>query len=143
MYGVPVGLTFMRGETEKIIQKTFVPPVGQLTKVDSTPAKGDSFSYMFSNTATPPSPKAPKTPKKTTSSNQSKVNNANQRAVIQIAKDANNRGGISIDNAKTLLQWAKEYGVNGRIDQAHTSRSGLFSQYMHLHINNMHIKIFP
>ncbi len=34
-----------------------------------------------------------------------------QDAVIQLAKQAKRTGGVTEEEAKTLLDWAKEYGV--------------------------------
>lgn len=99
-----------------------------------------------STPASPQPPKAPKNNKKPTDRGQvnKPVFNSNQRVVIQLAKEAKANGGITMQNARNLLQWANEYGINGsRIDSPHIGRSGVFSQYEHLHINGMHIKIFP
>jgi RHS repeat-associated protein len=39
-----------------------------------------------------------------------------QDALIQLAKDAQRRGGVNQQDAQTLLDWANEYGVKGRND---------------------------
>jgi hypothetical protein len=41
--------------------------------------------------------------------------NPNQRALVELAKDAQ-RTGVTPSEAKTLLEWAEEYGVRGRND---------------------------
>ena len=68
VYGVPAGLTYIKGEGTRIIEKTAVPPVGQLTKVKATPSAGDSFGYVVSTPATPPPPNNNKKPTSTKTS---------------------------------------------------------------------------
>jgi hypothetical protein len=55
----------------------------------------------------------------------------NQDALIQLAKGVQ-RSGISSRDAKTLLDWAKEYGVTARGPEMHTNRT--FGQFIHIHI---------
>ena len=67
-------------------------------------------------------------------------NTPDQNAVIQLAKE--NRKGLSMENAKTLVEWAKEYNLPGnpRIDMGHP---GIVSQSPHAHIGPVnHIPIF-
>jgi SpoU rRNA methylase family enzyme len=45
----------------------------------------------------------------------SKVFSPNQAALIELAKDAK-RTGVSMEDAKTLLQWADEYKVSPALD---------------------------
>mgnify|MGYP002566797125 FL=1 len=69
-------------------------------------------------------------------------NTPDQNAVIQLAKE--NRKGLSMENAKTLVEWAKEYNLPGnpRIDMGHPGR-GIVSQSPHAHIGPVnHIPIF-
>ncbi len=69
-------------------------------------------------------------------------NTPDQDAVIQLAKSK--RKGISMDDAKILVEWAKEYNIPGnpRIDIGHVGR-GVVSQGPHAHIGPVnHIKIF-
>jgi hypothetical protein len=41
--------------------------------------------------------------------------NANQRALIELAKEAR-RTGVDLEDARTLLQWAEKYGVQPALD---------------------------
>lgn len=71
-----------------------------------------------------------------------KRNTPDQDAVIQLAKS--NKKGISMENAKTLVEWANEYNLPGnpRIDMGHIGR-GAVSQGPHAHIGPVnHIPIF-
>ena len=61
-----------------------------------------------------------------------KVFNINQDTFIQIAKEDKNKGGVDSEDAKTLLDWANEYGVSVRGPEIHPNRS--FGQNEHIHI---------
>ena len=70
------------------------------------------------------------------------INTPDQDAVIQLAKE--NRRGTSMEDARTLVDWAKEYHLPGkpRIDMGHVNRGGILSQKPHLHIGPVnHIPI--
>ena len=69
-------------------------------------------------------------------------NTPDQNAIIQLAKE--NKRGLSVENAQTLLNWAKEYNLsNSRIDMGHPTRNGI-SQGPHAHFGPVnHIPIFP
>ena len=70
-------------------------------------------------------------------------NTPDQNALIQLVKE--NRKGISMDDAKILVEWAKEYNIPGnpRIDMGHL-RGNIISRNPHLHINPVnHIPIWP
>lgn len=64
-----------------------------------------------------------------------------QQAVIDLAKDAKKAGGISNQDANTLVGWAKEYGLNNHGIMKHPNRSGVWSFTDHIKIANMHIPI--
>ena len=57
--------------------------------------------------------------------------NANQDALIQIAKEAEKKG-VSQENAKTLLDWAEEYSLPARGPEVHPNRP--YGQIPHIHI---------
>jgi len=67
--------------------------------------------------------------------------NVDQDALIQLAKDAKQVGGVTVDEAQTLLNWADEYGLPGRGPEIHPDR--LFDIW-HIHIGPVnHIPVFP
>ncbi len=66
-------------------------------------------------------------------------NTPNQNAVIQLAKE--NKNGLSLDDAKILVEWAKEYGLNNHGPMTHPNRSGIWSFTEHVKIFNEHIPI--
>ena len=68
-------------------------------------------------------------------------NTPNQNAVIQLAKE--NKNGLSLDDAKVLVEWAKEYGLNNHAPAVHAGRSGYWSDIIHIKISNIHIPILP
>ena len=84
----------------------------------------------------------PSTISKTTASKSAVKFNVNQNSIIQLAKE--NKKGLSFDNAKTLLDWSKEYDLsNSRIDIGHPMRNGI-NQGPHAHFGPVnHIPIFP
>ena len=62
-----------------------------------------------------------------------------QSAVIQLAKEAKNSGGISPENAQLLVDWAKEYGVKA---MDHTARPWHWKLGPHIHIGpKNHIRV--
>ncbi|SCJ29114.1 Cell wall-associated polypeptide CWBP200 [uncultured Clostridium sp.] len=68
--------------------------------------------------------------------------NGDQQAVIDLAKQAKNIGGIRADDANTLLGWANEYGVPYHGLEIHLNRSGPSSNIPHIHIGKTgHIPI--
>ena len=71
----------------------------------------------------------------------SKAFTKDQRAVIELAKDAKKAGGISSQDANTLVGWAKEYGLKNHGIMKHPNRSGIWSHIDHIKIANMHIPI--
>ena len=68
--------------------------------------------------------------------------NANQNAVIQLAKE--NRKGISMSNALILESWGQEYNVRAEIHMGHLNRPSIISQNPHFHFGNGsdHVPIF-
>jgi RHS repeat-associated protein len=67
-----------------------------------------------------------------------------QDAAIQLAKDARRRGGASLDDAETLLEWSEEYDVQPESHgpEEHPNRSGDVSRNPHFHIGPVdHIPI--
>jgi hypothetical protein len=57
--------------------------------------------------------------------------NGNQGALISLAKDSKNRGGVSRQEADILIGWAKEYGLPWRGPEVHPRRK--FNE-PHIHI---------
>ena len=66
-------------------------------------------------------------------------NTPDQAAVIKLAKEHKN--GLSIKEANTLVEWAKEYGLNYHFPQTHAGRSGIWSKVLHIKVSNIHIPI--
>jgi RHS repeat-associated protein len=58
--------------------------------------------------------------------------NEDQDALIQLAKDAQRRGGADRRDAHTLLEWAKEHGVPHHGPEHHPNRP--FGKHEHIHI---------
>ena len=48
-----------------------------------------------------------------------------------------------MQDAKNLLQWAKEYEINNHEPMMHLGRSGIWSYTEHIKIFKYHIPIFP
>jgi RHS repeat-associated protein len=55
-----------------------------------------------------------------------------QNALIQLVKELQRKGKISGDDTKTLLDWAKGYGLRHRGPEVHPDRP--FGKYPHIHI---------
>ena len=71
-----------------------------------------------------------------------KMNTPDQSALIKLAKEAKSNGGATIDDAKTLIGWAKEYGVKYHNIEIHPNRPGAASNILHFHIGKTgHIPI--
>ena len=69
----------------------------------------------------------------------SRAFSANQKALVELAKNAK-RTGVTREEAKILLQWAKEYGVNYRGPEIHPGRAVV--DFWHIVIGPYtHIKI--
>lgn len=71
--------------------------------------------------------------------NECKKFDANQQAVIELAKE--NKNGLNRSEAHILVQWAKEYGISAHVPMIHPNRSGIWSTTEHIKIFNMHIPI--
>jgi len=98
-------------------------------------------SINIGKTSVPPSSGGMTAVKKTITAPKSNVKfNANQNAVIQLAKD--NKQGLSRSNAKTLVDWANEYGLNNHGPMIHANRNGIWSYTEHIKISSYHIRIF-
>jgi small nuclear ribonucleoprotein (snRNP)-like protein len=54
-----------------------------------------------------------------------------QQALVDLAKQAQQKGGLSASDAAILTQWAKEYGIPVRGPEAHLGR---FNPFQHIHI---------
>lgn len=52
---------------------------------------------------------------------------SDQRAVIELAKEAKAQGGLKAEEAKTLQKWANEYGVPNHGPEIHPNRPGAAS----------------
>jgi RHS repeat-associated protein len=70
-------------------------------------------------------------------------NDGNQEAVIDLAKDAKNKGGVNPADAQTLLDWAKEYKVKPvRGPESHPNRP--HGKTPHIHVGPVnHIPVKP
>ena len=67
---------------------------------------------------------------------------SDQRAVIELAKEAKAQGGLKAEEAKTLQKWANEYGVPNHGPEIHPNRPGAASNVWHIHIGKTgHIQI--
>jgi len=66
-----------------------------------------------------------------------------QEALVDLAKEAKNKGGVSEEEAKTLVDWGKEVGFPGsRGPEAHPDRP--FGQNPHIHVGPVnHIPVCP
>ncbi len=65
-----------------------------------------------------------------------------QQAVIELAKEAKRKGGITDSDASILLDWADEYGVPHHGPETHVNRPGAASNVPHIHIGKTgHIPI--
>ena len=62
-----------------------------------------------------------------------------QQAVIDLAKEAKKAGGITKNNAETLVGWAQEYGIKAHMPMIHPNRSGIWSYTLHINIFNMRL----
>ena len=62
-----------------------------------------------------------------------------QQAVIELAKE--NKKGISPTESNILVDWAKEYGIKSHYAKTHPTRSGYWSDKMHIKIANIHIPL--
>jgi len=62
-----------------------------------------------------------------------------QQAVLDLAKE--NKNGVSLEDAETLVGWADEYGISTHGPMIHPERSGFWSYTLHIKIKNYHIPI--
>jgi len=65
---------------------------------------------------------------------------ADQQALIKLAKEAAQKGGVTLDEAKILKDWAKEYNLPFRGPEIHPNRN---FNIPHIHIgpvNHLPIK---
>jgi hypothetical protein len=68
-------------------------------------------------------------------------NDENQEALVDLAKEAKKKGGVSEDDALTLVDWGKEYNVPSRGPETHTDRP--FNK-PHIHVGPVgHIPVIP
>lgn len=68
--------------------------------------------------------------------------NPNQQALIELAKEIR-KSGANLDDARTMVKWANEYGINNHGPMIHTGRSGFWSETQHIKIFKYHIPIIP
>lgn len=67
-----------------------------------------------------------------------------QDALIQLAKQAKRRGGVSMDEANTLADWADELGLPGHGPAIHPGRPGFGGTTIHINIGPIkHIRVIP
>ena len=63
----------------------------------------------------------------------------NQSALLKLAKE--NKNGVTLSDAKILIDWANEYGISNHGPQIHVGRSGIWGEVEHIKIKNIHIPI--
>lgn len=61
---------------------------------------------------------------------------SNANALLELAKEAKKNGGVDAEDAKTIMEWAKEYDVPFHGPERHLNRPQLSSQNWHFHIGN-------
>jgi hypothetical protein len=65
-----------------------------------------------------------------------------QQAVVELATEAKRTGGVTSENANTLIDWANEYGMVNHGPEIHLNRPGPVSSVSHIHIGPInHIPI--
>ena len=64
----------------------------------------------------------------------SKAHTPDQKAVIELAKEAKQQGGITSSDAEILQGWANEYGVPNHGPEIHPNRPGAASSVEHIYI---------
>ena len=68
------------------------------------------------------------------------INTPDQDAIIQLAKE--NKKGITLDNTRTMFDWAKEYDLVSRLDLNGHNRGNTISRGPHAHFGPVnHIPI--
>ena len=68
--------------------------------------------------------------------------NEDQKAFIDIIKENGKNQALSMDDAKTLVMWGKEYNMNVRIDMGHSIGTAVSrAPHFHTGFNNWHIPI--
>lgn len=66
-----------------------------------------------------------------------------QRALVDLAKDAKRRGGVSVEEGQTLADWAVEYGLPGHGPITHPIRGGWAGTNLYINIGPIkHIPVF-
>ena len=142
-YAILVAWNYLVSKIKPSVESVLLP------QIEYSAAMGGCGSFTnpmpTSTPASPQPPKAPKNNKKPTDRGQvnKPVFNSNQRVVIQLAKEAKANGGITMQNARNLLQWANEYGISNHGPMIHPNRSGIWSYTEHIKIFKYHIPIFP
>ena len=132
-YGVYCNYSYSTGKT----------PVTSVT-IGNTPAPAPSG---VTTTVKPPTAAKTTTAPQTVTAQNPTVQqfDANQNALIDLIKENGKSNPIPMFNAKTLVMWGNEYGIDVHIHMGHLNRASLISQNPHLHtgFNNWHIPIFP
>ena len=73
-----------------------------------------------------------------------KMHTPDQQALVELAKDAAKAGGVSLEDAETLLNWAEEYNLPAHGPEVHINRPGKASNVPHIHIGPVqHLPILP
>lgn len=73
---------------------------------------------------------------------QAKRHTPDQQAVIALAKEAKASGGLSLKEAKILLEFAREYDIPHHGPEHHINRKQTTSQNLHIHVGSIgHISI--
>ncbi len=65
--------------------------------------------------------------------------NDDQQAVLELADEY--KKGMNRQDAETLVEWAKEYGISNHGPMKHPNRSGIWSYTEHIKIKNYHIPV--
>lgn len=70
--------------------------------------------------------------------------NADQQALLDLAKHAKRSGRLGLDDAETLVSWAEELGVRSHRPQIHPGRPGFGGTTLHINVGKVkHIKVQP
>ena len=63
-----------------------------------------------------------------------------QRALIKLAKEY--KGGVNYSEARILVEWANEYGINAHDPMIHPQGSGYWSNTLHIKLFKYHIMVY-
>lgn len=67
-----------------------------------------------------------------------------QQALVELAKDAKNKGGVTLEESEIIMDWANEYNLPGSHGpEIHPNRPGPASNVQHIHVGPVgHIPIY-